>query len=94
MIAKLAAKDESVSLIPIPTSAYLIAIKSLAPSPHIPTLSLDPFFLLIYLNLLTIKALDSGEILANSLIVFGSEGSYLILRKSLSIAIGNYWLLY
>ena len=94
VIAKLAANEESVSLIPIPTSAYLMAIRSLAPSPHIPTLNVEFIVLYISLNLLTINALDSGDILAKSLIVFGKVGSGFIFRKSLSIAMVVVWLKY
>ena len=93
-IAKFAANDESVSLIPMPTSAYLIAIRSLAPSPHIPTFAFGSVVLYIYLNLRTIRAFDSGEIRANSFIVLGRAGSVFILRKSLSMAMGRGWLRY
>lgn len=40
LIVKAELNTASVPLNPTPTSAYLIAIKSLAPSPTIPTLAL------------------------------------------------------
>lgn len=84
----------------MPTSADRIAIKSLAPSPHIPTfvlsyphnLEINDLFMysayIAYLNFTTTSALFSGEIRAKSfmLVVICGEGSSL--RKSLSIAMG------
>ena len=42
-MAKLALNTASLELIPIPTCAYFIAIRSFAPSPTIPTLKLHYF---------------------------------------------------
>lgn len=80
---KFAAKLLSVSLIPIPRSAYLIAMISFAPSPTMaifykvrPNIlyNLDLSFLstfFIYISFRTTNALDSGVILANILAFFG-----------------------
>jgi len=96
------AKEElyiaSLELMPIPTSAYLIAIRSLAPSPTMPTLKLQspknfyaPLRLAktawyIYLCFLTIKALFSGEIRAKTFTWSLRKSSGLALMKSLSMA--------
>ena len=75
MIEKLAAYEESQFLIPTPISAYFMARRSFAPSPTIPTLSISTDMILwkrvnsflalmiVFLRVLTISALFSGEIL-------------------------------
>lgn len=85
---------------PIPTSDVLIAMRSLAPSPHMPTFgfksphNLEMHDLFKYysstisLNLDTTNALFSGEILANSFMFGVSAGAGYNFKKSLSIAIG------
>ena len=90
--------EASLSEIPTPISAYLIAMRSFAPSPHIPTfqrqvpkiLSLRDLLLNYYcsysMNFFTILALFSGDVLAKSLICRVRVGSGVIIRKSLSIA--------
>ena len=87
-------------MIPIPISAVRIAIRSFAPSPHIPIFglccpnSLEINDLLwyysskIYLNLETTRALFYGEIRENSFIFGVSAGWGLSFKKSLSMAIG------
>ncbi len=87
-------------MIPIPTSAVRIAIRSFAPSPHIPifglccphNLEMNDLLLYyssrIYLNLETTRALFYGDIRENSFIFGVSAGGGLSFKKSLSIAIG------
>jgi hypothetical protein len=85
---------------PMPTSEARIAIRSFAPSPHIPTFdlrspqSLEINDLLLYyyssicLNFITTRALFYGEILANNFIFKVTGGGGANFKKSLSIAIG------
>lgn len=101
LIAKLALQTASAPAIPMPTSAYLIAMRSLAPSPTMPTLNphypkcflRKGLFYFCYLQIClcfwTISALFSGVILANTLILSCKKLSLFKFMYSLSIAQNN-----
>lgn len=86
----------------MPTSADRMAMRSLAPSPHIPTFSLNyPVnfenndlllycSFIFYFSLVMMRALFSGDILANSFMFPVSIGGGYNLIKALSTAIGNF----
>lgn len=98
----MAAYRASELYIPIPTSDERMAMRSFAPSPHIPIFGLNypnSFFMKVYLlyssvsfslSFEIINALFSGEILAKSFIFYVKIGVGSIFKKLLSTTIGKF----